>query len=209
VTIRIGDSIQMLNKLAGIMTISGLLMLSGCSNGQTEQTANNAPESESTAMATTDYMNVPVATIDGEETSLSAYEGNVLLVVNTASKCGYTPQYEGLETLYQEYKDSGLVVIGFPANNFGGQEPGTNEEIAEFCQTRFGVTFPMMAKVSVKGEDKHPVFKHLTEEAGIDGEIGWNFSKFLIDREGNLVARYESKVTPSDPQLVSKVEELL
>jgi glutathione peroxidase len=128
--------------------------------------------------------------------------------VNTASECGYTPQYEGLEKLYEKYKDKGLVIVGFPANNFGGQEPGTNEEIAKFCSSKFSVTFPMMAKVSVKGDDKHALFTYLTEQSPIPGEIGWNFNKFLLDKDGKLIARYPSKVEPLDPQLTSKIESL-
>ncbi len=164
---------------------------------------------ENSPMKTATYTSIPFETITGEKISLDAYHGKVILIVNTASKCGYTPQYDGLEKLYREYKDSGLVVIGFPANNFGAQEPGTNGQIIEFCQTTFDVTFPMMAKVSVKGDDKHPLFKYLTEESSLPGEIAWNFNKFLLDRDGRLTARYESKVTPQSDELVEKVRELI
>lgn len=198
----------MRKMLTGAALLAGLIVILGCSQGQTEST-DAATEKETMQDTTTDFMNIPLKTITGKDTKLADYSGKVLLLVNTASKCGYTPQYEGLETLYDQYKDSGLVVIGFPANNFGGQEPGSNEEILEFCQTRFSVSFPMMAKVSVKGDDKHPLFKYLTEEAGHDGEIGWNFAKFVIDRDGKLVARFDTKVKPSDPQLVGKIKELL
>ncbi|MBD3401564.1 redoxin domain-containing protein [candidate division GN15 bacterium] len=155
------------------------------------------------------FTEIPFETITGEPARLQDYRGNVILLVNVASECGYTPQYEGLQALYESYKDSGLVVIGFPANNFGGQEPGSNEEILEFCQTKFDVTFPMMAKISVKGEDKHPLYRYLTEKSPAPGEISWNFNKFLLDREGNVVARYDSKVTPRNSELETKVTELL
>jgi glutathione peroxidase len=160
------------------------------------------------AMSSASYLTIPFKTITGHDSTLAAFKGKVVLIVNTASECGYTPQYEGLEQLYEKYKDKGLVVVGFPANNFGGQEPGTNEEIAKFCTSKYSVTFPMMAKVSVKGEGIHPLFHYLTMESPITGEIGWNFNKFLLDKDGKLVSRYPSKVTPLDPQLTSKIESL-
>lgn len=156
----------------------------------------------------TDYLKIPFKTIAGHDSTLEAFKGKVVLVVNVASKCGHTPQYAGLEKLFETYKSKGLVVVGFPANNFGSQEPGTNDEIAKFCSTTYGVTFPMMSKVSVKGEDKHPLFVQLTEKSTIPGEIKWNFSKFLFDRTGKLVARFPSETEPSDPQLTSKIESL-
>lgn len=149
--------------------------------------------------------------IDGEETSLEQYRGNVLLIVNTASECGFTPQYEGLQALYEEYKEDGLVVMGFPANNFGGQEPGTEEEIKEFCKVNFDVSFPMFSKVSVKGEDIHPLFEYLTtaENPDFTGEIEWNFEKFLIDKEGELVHRFRSKVEPQSEEIINTIENVL
>ena len=149
--------------------------------------------------------------IDGQDAPLNQFKGKVLLLVNVASKCGYTPQYAGLEALYEKYKDQGLVVIGFPANNFGAQEPGTNAEIKTFCTRNYKVSFPMYAKVSVKGEDKTPLYRYLTEEASpaTKGEIGWNFTKFLVDRNGKVVARFESKVKPGDGELVAAVEKVL
>ena len=155
-----------------------------------------------------DYLSIPFKTTNGHDSTLAAFKGRVVLIVNTASECGYTPQYAGLEKLYETYKDKGLVVVGFPANNFGAQEPGTNEEIAKFCSTKYSVTFPMMAKVSVKGDDIHPLFKYLTEQSPITGEITWNFNKFLLDKSGRLVSRFPSKVEPLDPQLTSKIESL-
>jgi glutathione peroxidase len=148
--------------------------------------------------------------IDGTPTSLKAYEGKVLLLVNTASRCGLTPQYEGLEKLYRDFKDQGLVVIGFPANNFMGQEPGTNAEILEFCTGKYDVTFPMAAKISVKGDNAHPLYKQLIAlPEPLGGEPGWNFTKFLVDRTGNVVGRFGSRTSPSDPKLVQQVRDLL
>jgi len=150
--------------------------------------------------------------IDGQPVSLSSYRGKVLLLVNVASKCGYTPQYAGLEALYKKYKDRGLVIVGIPANNFAAQEPGTNEEIKKFCRNRYDVTFPMMAKVSVVGEDKTPLYVFLTDKSvnpQIGGEIKWNFTKFLFDRHGNPVERFEPAVTPDSPQVTAAIESAL
>ncbi len=156
-----------------------------------------------------DYKLIPFNTIDGVATSLKAYEGKVVLIVNVASECGYTKQYTGLEALYDKYRDQGLVVVGFPANNFGGQEPGTNEEIKEFCTTKFNVSFPMMSKISVKGDDIHPLFKYFTQTSSLPGEIKWNFNKFLLDQKGNLVARWPSSAEPTGEEISAKVLELL
>ncbi|WP_295648910.1 glutathione peroxidase [uncultured Mucilaginibacter sp.] len=144
--------------------------------------------------------------IDGVDFSLAKYKGKKVLVVNTASKCGYTYQYEQLQKLADKYKDK-LVVVGFPANNFGGQEPGTNPMIKEFCTKNFGVTFPLSQKISVKGDDIDPLFKYLTAEANPDftGEIKWNFEKFLIDENGKLIHRYRSTVEPLDPQITKEL----
>jgi glutathione peroxidase len=148
--------------------------------------------------------------IDGETRSLEEYKGSVLMLVNVASKCGYTKQYEQLEEIYRQYKDRGFVVIGFPANNFGAQEPGTNEEIAEFCSSTFDVTFPMAAKISVKGDDTHPLYKQLAEqELPVGGEPGWNFTKFLVARDGQVVERVDTKVSPDDPEVLASIEQLL
>lgn len=144
--------------------------------------------------------------ITGQSAPLSAYKGKVLLVVNVASQCGYTPQYAGLEALYRKYKDKGLVVIGFPANNFGAQEPGSNEEIQQFCKRTYAVTFPMYAKISVKGADQAPVYKFLTEGSG---DVKWNFTKFLVDGSGKVIGRFESRVAPDGPELVSAIEKAL
>lgn len=149
-------------------------------------------------------------TPSGESKSLEDYSGKVLLVVNTASKCGFTPQFEGLEKLYQEYKDKGLVILGFPCNQFGKQDPGSNDEIMEFCQLNYGVSFPMFGKIEVNGADADPLFKFLKKEApgalGTQG-IKWNFTKFLIDPAGNVVRRYAPKDTPK--AIAKDIEALL
>ncbi len=144
-----------------------------------------------------------VPSLDGSTIDFSKYKGKKILIVNTASECGYTPQYADLEKLYEAHK-SNLVIVGFPANNFGGQEPGTNTEIKEFCKKNYGVTFPMAGKVSVKGDDIHPLFKWLTtksENGVMDAEIKWNFTKFLLDEKGKLIAVFPSKVNPNSEEI--------
>ena len=180
---------------------------------------------------TASIQDLPLKTIDGADASLRDYDGKVLLIVNVASKCGLTPQYEGLETLYRDYRDKGLVVLGFPANDFGAQEPGTNEEIQSFCETSFGVDFPMFAKIAVTGEGKHPLYKELTTAApeaqslpGTDmrkklegygmtpnpkPEVLWNFEKFVVGRGGDVVARFSPDVPPTDPLVVGAIEKAL
>jgi glutathione peroxidase len=144
--------------------------------------------------------------IDGSPAPLSQYKGKVVMIVNVASKCGYTPQYAGLEKLYEKYKDQGFVILGFPANNFGQQEPGTNEEIKTFCSRTYNVSFPMYAKISVKGEDKHPLYQYLTQTGG---DIKWNFTKFLVGKDGKVIARFESAVTPESPEVAGAIEKAL
>jgi glutathione peroxidase len=157
-------------------------------------------------------LNFKMRDIDGKDVKLKKYKGNVLLIVNTASKCGYTPQYEGLQATYEKYKDQGFYVLGFPANNFGGQEPGTEKEIKEFCTSKYKVTFPMFAKISVKGEDQDPLYAFLTSKdtnPAFAGDITWNFNKFLIDRKGNVVARFSSKDTPESEAVTQAIEKYL
>lgn len=170
---------------------------------------------------------IPVKTIDGKDTNLGEYKGKTLLIVNVASKCGLTPQYEGLQKLYSEYKDKGIEVLGFPANNYLGQEPGTEEEIKDFCSTNYNVTFPLFAKLSTKGDDQHPLYKYLTEtkpdtdvnDGGLEeklkgfgsvrstpSEVLWNFEKFLVSKDGEIVARFAPDVKPDDSRLVEKLE---
>lgn len=155
------------------------------------------------------FYDYKVKSISGEEVSMSEYKGKVVLIVNTASKCGFTKQYEGLEELYEKYKDQGFVILGFPCNQFGSQEPGGNEEIKNFCISTFSVTFPMMSKIDVNGDDADPLYKFLKKEKGgiLGDEIKWNFTKFLIDREGNVVDRFASQKTPK--ALEKEVEKLL
>ena len=177
----------------------------------------------------TDILHTEVTTIDGEKTTLESYKGNVLLVVNVASKCGLTPQYEGLEALYQAKKDQGLTILGFPANNFLEQEPGTNEEIQQFCSLNFDVKFPLFAKISVAGEDKHPLYQTLTQaqperigegpwwkdlvEYGLTPneppEVLWNFEKFLVSKTGDVVARFAPDITADDPRLIDAINQEL
>jgi len=162
--------------------------------------------------AVTNIYDFTMRDIDGKDVSLSAFKGKVLLIVNVASKCGFTPQYEGLEKLYKTYADRGLVVLGFPANDFMGQEPGTEAEIKQFCTLTYGVTFPMFSKISVKGKNIHPLYKFLTSEETnpeFGGAISWNFNKFLIGRDGRIVGRFGSRTKPDDPELIAAVEKAL
>ncbi len=166
----------------------------------------NPPTTQPATKSALDYV---VKDIDGKDANLAEYRSKVVLIVNVASKCGYTPQYKALEATYEKYKDQGFVILGFPANNFHGQEPGTNEQIKEFCTSKYNVTFPMMSKISVLGDDKAPLYKFLTEAptAGdYAGEITWNFNKFLVDRNGNLIARFATKTKPDDPSVINEIE---
>ncbi len=148
---------------------------------------------------------------NSEKLDLSDYEGKVILAVNTASKCGFTSQYEKLQELYDTYRDDGFVVLGFPTGDFGGQEYGTNEEIAEFCEVNFGVEFPLSTKISVKGNDQHPLFNYLTsaDNPDYEGDIEWNFEKFLLNREGKLERRFKSRTEPNDEEVITSIENLL
>lgn len=154
--------------------------------------------------------NIPLKDIEGKATSLKAYQGKVLLLVNVASECGNTPQYEGLQALYDKYKDKGLVVIGFPCNDFGAQEPGTNEQIKQFCTAKYKVTFPMFDKIHVKGPEQHPLYVALTGTSGVfPGNVKWNFGKFLIGRDGKPLQRIEPGTVPTDAAVVKAIEEAL
>jgi glutathione peroxidase len=153
---------------------------------------------------------VPLKDIDGKDTSLSAYSGKVILAVNVASQCGNTPQYAKLQSLYEKFKDRGLVVVGFPSNDFGGQEPGSDAEVKEFCTKKYSVTFPMMSKVTVKGAEKHALYKELTGPSSpFPGDVKWNFGKFLIDREGKVAARFEPGVQPDADTVTKAIEDAL
>jgi glutathione peroxidase len=171
------------------------------------KSATPAPES-----AFTSVYDFTMNDIDGKAVKLDTYKGKVVLIVNVASKCGYTPQYEGLQAVYAKYKDRGLVILGFPANNFLGQEPGSNEEIKQFCSLKYNVTFPLFSKISVKGEDKHPLYKFLTDKTTnpeFGGEISWNFNKFLVDRSGKIVARFGSGDKPEGEKVTQAIEQAL
>lgn len=155
-------------------------------------------------------LTMPLKDIDGKEMTLAAYKAKVVLVVNVASACGYTAQYEGLEALYRKYKAKGLVIVGVPCNDFGGQEPGTEAEIKKFCSSRFEVTFPLTSKVSAKGKSAHPLFVALTgKEAGHPGPVSWNFNKFLVGPDGKLLARFDSSVAPESAELQAAIEKVL
>lgn len=187
-----------------ILAISALIL--SCT---VQANKNSTDKSMETTMVNTakSIHDFKVDGLDGKTIDFSAFKGKKILIVNTASECGYTRQYEGLQKLYDTYNDK-LVIVGFPANNFGGQEPGSNETIAAFCKKSFGVTFPMAAKVSVKGNDIAPIFKWLsnkTENGVMDAEIKWNFGKFLLDESGNLIQYFPSKVEPMNEEIISKL----
>jgi len=153
-----------------------------------------------------------VKDINGDLVNLKDYKGKTVLIVNVASKCGYTPQYKGLEALYQKYKERGFVILGFPSNDFFGQEPGTDKEILEFCSLTYGVTFPMFSKIKVRGKEKDPLYDFLTSKTRnpiFGGPITWNFNKFLVNREGKIVKRFDTKILPDDPELISEIEGLV
>ena len=191
-------------KLSSLTLIVFMLISTACSQKEKESAMDKKSNQA--------IYNITVTDIEGAEQTLSQYKGKLLLIVNVASLCGSTPQYKGLQTLYETYKDSGLVVLGFPANNFGKQEPGTNAEIKEFCSSNFHVTFPMFSKISVKGEDIHPLYKLLTEPESnpkFAGEITWNFNKFLIDNDGQIAARFDTGDQPESEKVINSIEQLL
>lgn len=176
--------------------------------GKSEKPAEPSKSEKPAAKAGDTYvLGYKMKSIDGKDVDLATYKGKVLMIVNVASDCGLTKQYADLQKLYDQKKDKGFVILGFPANNFGGQEPGSNDEIAKFCKEKFSVTFPMFSKISVKGEDVHPLFKQLASKGG--GEPAWNFTKYLVDRDGNVVQRFAHGVKPDDAALVKKIDELL
>lgn len=161
------------------------------------------------AAKTTSFYDFTMDDIDGKPVNLSQYKGKALLIVNTASFCGNTPQYTELEAMYEQYHDKGFEILAFPANNFGQQEPGTNAEIKGFCLTKYSISFPLFSKISVKGSDKHPLYQYLTEKSPFPGEVEWNFQKYLVDRSGNIVARFPHRMKPSSPEIVQEVERVL
>ena len=176
-----------MKRIIGLVAIAALFFSSCASKKNSEA-------------GTSKFYEYSALNIRGDEVKMSDFKGKVVLIVNTASKCGYTPQFEGLEKLYKKYNDEGLVVLGFPSNQFGNQDPGTNEEIQEFCQANYGVSFPMFDKIDVNGDAAHPLFKHLRKETkGLLGDaVKWNFTKFLVDRNGTVLKRYAPQVDPLD-----------
>lgn len=188
----------------------GILALLLCLTGCGEQV--DREPTRMTGDAERSIYDFTVKDIDGRDVELGSHQGKVLLVVNVASKCGFTPQYEGLQKLYETYEDKGFLVLGFPANNFLWQEPGTNEEIKSFCTLKYNVTFPMFAKISVKGSDQHPLYAFLTDKQAnptVDGKISWNFNKFLIARDGRVIRQFGSRTKPLADELVKDVEAAL
>lgn len=167
-----------------------------------------APARASAPLTEKSVLDFTMKSIDGKDVPLSTYKGKVVLIVNVASKCGFTPQYEGLQALYEKYRDKGFMILGFPENDFLGQEPGTDQEIKAFCTSKYGVSFDMFSKISVRGKDKHPLYRFLTEKATdpkFAGEIEWNFQKFLVGRDGQIIARFTPKTEPMSDEVVNAV----
>lgn len=195
----------MLKKYSGIL----ILLIAIIGNGYLFA-VEKSNESEKKNMES--IYDFTVKDIDGNDVKLERFKGNVVLIVNVASKCGFTTQYEGLQNIYKKYKDQGFEILGFPANNFLGQEPGTNEEIKQFCSLNYNVTFPMFSKISVKGKDIAPLYKYLTDKETnkeFGGKITWNFNKFLVNREGRIVARFGSRTKPESEKMTSAIEQHL
>lgn len=197
----------LLGILLGLGVLAGCgstyLFLFGLSSAQAGQ------EGPLTAAKTTSLYDFTMNDIDGKPVNLSQYRGKVLLLVNTASFCGNTPQYSDLQALYEQYKEKGFEILAFPANNFGQQEPGSNQEIKSFCFTKYSLTFPLFSKISVKGSDKHPLYQYLTEQSPFPGEVEWNFQKYLVDRSGNIVGRFHHRTKPLASEVVKEVERVL
>ena len=188
-----------------ISFVTMLLLISSFSFAANKTTGKGTKMSDNN-----NIYDISVKDMDGKEVKLSDYKGKVLLIVNVASKCGYTPQYKGLEAIYQKYKDKGFEILGFPCNDFGQQEPGTNSEITEFCSTTYGVKFKLFDKIKVLGDDKDPLYARLINNSNTeDGDIKWNFEKFLISKDGTIVARFRSKVTPESEEMTSAIEKEL
>lgn len=200
------DTFVLLGAAIGLGATAGMILRSGAPGPVgAAHLASDAP-----AEAGAFVLGYTMNDINGEPQDLAQHRGKVVLIVNTASKCGLTPQYEGLQALYERYQGRGLVILGFPANNFGAQEPGSDEEIAEFCSQNYGVTFPMFSKISVGGDDQAALYKQLTgQPEPIGGPVKWNFQKYLVDREGNVVAMFDPPVKPDDERLTAEIERLL
>ncbi len=212
-------------RYAFLASLFGLATLGGCSQDYTtsigEAVANEPPaqvlpanqqssKSDITkSKPASQIYDFTMEDIDNKPRSLNEFNGQVMMIVNTASFCGNTPQYAGLQTLYERYRDEGFTILAFPANDFGKQEPGDNKEIAEFCYTKYSLEFPLFSKITVIGEQKHPLYRYLTEDTNFKGEITWNFQKFLINRKGTVIARYDPKQKPLSPQIVDDIENIL
>jgi glutathione peroxidase len=194
----------------------GLSLVAGCSPGyfffpagaQATDSKERQPGAQMATQAASIF-DFTLNDIDGKPVSLSQFRGKTLLLVNTASFCGNTPQYSDLQTMYERYRSKGFEILAFPANNFGQQEPGTNEEIKGFCLTKYSLTFPLFSKISVKGSDKHPLYRYLTEESPFPGEVEWNFQKYLVDPNGTVVARYHHRTKPMSDEILRDVERTL
>ena len=187
-----------------LISALALVMIAGCNPGYTLAGDAGAP-----AAQTGSVYDFTLNDVDGKPLPLNQFRGEVLLLVNTASFCGNTPQYEQLQTMYERYHAQGFEILAFPANNFGQQEPGTNEEIKKFCYTKYSLTFPLFSKISVKGDDKHPLYRYLTERSPFPGEVEWNFQKYLVDRTGHIIARYHHRTKPLSDEVVQDVERSL
>ena len=194
-----------MKRVACVLLFIYLLVLS---SGQMKSQTQHDDKKEN-AVRSKSVLDFTVNDIDGKPKSLSMYKGDVLMIVNTASECGYTPQYETLQKLYGMYEDRGFRILAFPANNFGQQEPGTNAEIKTFCTTRYHTTFDIFEKVSVKGKNQHPLYDYITHGSPFPGDVKWNFQKYLVDRDGKIVARYLSAVDPMSKEIRTEVEKLL
>ncbi|MCB0727106.1 MAG: glutathione peroxidase [Ignavibacteriae bacterium] len=193
-------------KISFLLVI--LVLTVGCSKtktGNSENLSNNLNSKKDITVNKNIY-DISVINMDGDTVKLSEYKGKVLMIVNVASKCGYTSQYEGLENIYQKYNEKGFEILAFPCNDFGGQEPGTNEEIRTFCETKFNVTFPLFDKIEVLGDNKSPLYERLINNSEPAGDIGWNFEKFIISKDGDIIARYKSKVTPESDEITGVIE---
>lgn len=194
-----------MRKLIAVLA-ANLVMLGGCRPKEAPVASNSAEAVRGESTESPSIGAIEVVKMDGSRERLSAYQGKVLLVVNVASQCGLTPQYQGLEELFRARASAGFMVLAFPANDFGNQEPGSDAEIEAFCSQNYGVTFPVFSKISVVGEGAHPLYKEL---AKVGGEPNWNFTKYLVDRQGRVVRRFDPRTKPDDPDLVSRIEALL
>ena len=181
-----------------------LVLVSGSMIAQSSKTAKMELAIEKKSV-----LDFTMKTIDGKPRPLSSYRGNVLMIVNTASECGFTPQYETLQKLYETYKSGGFKILAFPANNFGAQEPGSNADIKTFCTTKYHTTFDLFEKISVKGKDQHPLYQYITADSLVSGDVKWNFQKYLVDRQGKIVARFMSDVDPMSMEVREKVKEVM